>query len=143
MKQATDKKLEFKEAQRLSGLMPADLRLERQGISVCHRCPGRRALGRYVGRRPILPDRSHRVHSAFRLRGLRRKRRVRPGSLRIHLTEELSEVSYFDQVQLIAIDHPADTEIYSNEKWKSPPFPEFRLYGLSRADLPGRCGAFG
>ena len=54
----------------------------------------------------------------------------------VHLTEELSEVSYFDQVQLIAVDHPMGSEIYSNEKWKSPPFPEFRLYGLTQRVYP-------
>ena len=29
------------------------------------------------------------------------------GAYEVHLTEELSEVSYFDQVQLMAVDHPA------------------------------------
>ena len=38
-------------------------------------------------------------------------------------------MSYLDQVQLIAVDHPADTDIFTNDKFKSPPFPEFRLFG--------------
>ncbi len=38
-----------------------------------------------------------------------------------------SEVSYLDQMQLYAVDHPRDAEIYTNEKFKSPPYPEFRL----------------
>ena len=29
------------------------------------------------------------------------------GRYRIHITEELHEVSYLDKVQLIAVDHPA------------------------------------
>ena len=43
------------------------------------------------------------------------------GEYDIRVTEELSEVSYLDQIHLIAIDHPADLEIFTNEKWKAPP----------------------
>ena len=51
------------------------------------------------------------------------------GQYRIHITEELHEVSYLDKVQLIAVDHPSDTPVYTNDKFKSPPYPEFRLFG--------------
>lgn len=51
------------------------------------------------------------------------------GQYRVHITEELHEVSYLDQVQLIAVDHPADVNVYTNDKFKSPPYPEFRLFG--------------
>jgi hypothetical protein len=51
------------------------------------------------------------------------------GTYQVRMTEELREVSYIDQIKLLALDHPADTEIVTNEKFKSPPFPEFRLYG--------------
>ena len=54
----------------------------------------------------------------------------------IRFTEELREVSYIDQIQLQAVDHPAATEIVSNEKFKSPPFPDFRLFGVSRRIYP-------
>src|SRR5579871_740535 len=54
----------------------------------------------------------------------------------IRITEELREVSYLDQVQLMALDHPASTEIFTNEKFKSPPFPEFRLYGVNQRVYP-------
>lgn len=60
----------------------------------------------------------------------------RDGQYEIRVTEELREVSYLDQVQLIALDHPANTEIFTNEKFKSPPFPEFRLYGVNRRIYP-------
>jgi len=60
----------------------------------------------------------------------------RDGKYEIRITEELREVSYLDRVQLIALDHPAATEIFTNEKFKSPPFPEFRLYGASRRVYP-------
>lgn len=38
------------------------------------------------------------------------------GRYRIRLTEELWESAYFDRVQLTAVDHPAEVEIYTNEK---------------------------
>jgi tetratricopeptide (TPR) repeat protein len=60
----------------------------------------------------------------------------RDGKYEIRIAEELREVSYLDRVQLIALDHPAATEIFTNEKFKSPPFPEFRLYGANRRIYP-------
>ena len=53
------------------------------------------------------------------------------GFYEVRVTEELREVSYLDQIQLIALDHPADIEIYTNEKFISQPFPPFRLFGVS------------
>ncbi len=58
------------------------------------------------------------------------------GSYDIRVTEELSEVSYLDQIQLLAVDHPASTEIFTNEKFKGPPYPEFRLFGVERRIYP-------
>jgi Flp pilus assembly protein TadD len=60
----------------------------------------------------------------------------RDGRYEIRITEELREVSYLDRVELIVLDHPASTEIFTNDKFKAPPFPEFRLYGVSRRIYP-------
>ena len=60
----------------------------------------------------------------------------RDGRYEIRITEELSEVSYLDQVRLIAVDHPGEVEVYSNDKWKSPPYPEFRLFGVRERVYP-------
>jgi len=62
--------------------------------------------------------------------------RERNGELEVRISEELSEVSYLDQVQLIAVDHPASLEIFHNDKWKGPPFPEFRLFGSATRRYP-------
>jgi len=62
--------------------------------------------------------------------------RPRNGHYEIRVTEELREVSYIDQIKLIALDHPAATGIVTNEKFKSPPFPEFRLYGADPRIYP-------
>ncbi len=51
------------------------------------------------------------------------------GKYQVHITEELHEISYLDQVRLIALDHPADVRVYTNDKFKSPPYPEFQLFG--------------
>jgi hypothetical protein len=58
------------------------------------------------------------------------------GKYEIRVTEELSEVSYLDQVELLAVDHPASVDVFTNEKWKGPPYPEFRLFGVSRRVYP-------
>ena len=58
------------------------------------------------------------------------------GLYEIRVTEELSEVSYLDQIQLMAVDHPAGLDVFTNEKWKGPPYPEFRLFGVGRRIYP-------
>jgi tetratricopeptide (TPR) repeat protein len=58
------------------------------------------------------------------------------GKYQIRVTEELSEVSYLDQIELLAVDHPAGTDIVTNEKWKAPPYPGFRLFGVSHRIYP-------
>jgi hypothetical protein len=49
----------------------------------------------------------------------------------------LEEVIYYDAVKLLAVDHPADTEIYPNERlMPSPPYPEFKIYTTRNARPP-------
>ncbi len=61
------------------------------------------------------------------------------GKYQIRVTEELSEVSYLDQVRLLAVDHPAGVEVFTSEKWKGPPFPEFRLYAVANRMYPQKA----
>ena len=58
------------------------------------------------------------------------------GEYRLMLTEELWEAAYFDQVRLLAIDHPADVEIYSNEKVGPPSISEFKLHPVRKRHVP-------
>ncbi len=51
----------------------------------------------------------------------------------IRLTEELREAVYLDQMRLYAVDHPADTDVYTNERLAPPPFPSFKLHETSQA----------
>jgi hypothetical protein len=54
--------------------------------------------------------------------------RPRNGRLSFQLMEPMEEVVYLDQVRLLAVDHPADTEVFPNEYFASnPPVPEFKV----------------
>jgi len=49
----------------------------------------------------------------------------------------MEETVYLDQVRLLAIDHPAEFEVYPNERFVSaPPFPEFRVIASRDARPP-------
>ncbi len=61
------------------------------------------------------------------------------GELILQLTEELREVSYFDAVELIAVDHPEGTEVYPNERFSFPPFPETHLFSVESSVAPVRA----
>ena len=60
------------------------------------------------------------------------------GKLVLQFTEELREVTYLDHAKLVAVDHPADAEVFPNELFCFPPFPEHPL--AQRRRLP-RAGA--
>jgi tetratricopeptide (TPR) repeat protein len=46
----------------------------------------------------------------------------------IRVTNELEETVYVDRLQLIAVAHPADVQVYPNEGMVDPPLPPFKLY---------------
>jgi len=58
------------------------------------------------------------------------------GEYRVMLTEELWEAAYFDHVQLLAVDHPADVEFFSNEKVGPPSISEFKLHPVRKRHSP-------
>ena len=50
------------------------------------------------------------------------------GLLSFRFMEPLEEAVYLDQVRLLAVDHPADTDVYPNEYFASnPPYPPFKV----------------
>ena len=62
--------------------------------------------------------------------------REKDGKLSFRFMEPLEEVVYLDQVKLLAVDHPADFDVYPNEFFASnPPYPPFKVV-LSRAARP-------
>ena len=60
----------------------------------------------------------------------------RDGRLTLDLTEELWEAAYIDLAELVAVDHPAGVTLVPNEKMVPPPFPEKRLFTVSRPATP-------
>ena len=58
------------------------------------------------------------------------------GKYSIQITEELWETAYFDEVKLIAVDHPSDTDIFVDEQYIPPPFAEFKVYGVAEKRYP-------
>ncbi len=59
------------------------------------------------------------------------------GRLRLRFMEPMEETVYLDQARLLAVDHPADVEVYPNEYFASaPPFPEFRVIASHAAHPP-------
>jgi len=53
---------------------------------------------------------------------------LRQGRLSFRLIEPMEEVVYLDEVRLLAVDHPADVQVYPNEYFASqPPFPSFKV----------------
>ena len=58
------------------------------------------------------------------------------GRYSIQITEELWETAYFDEVKLIAVDHPIGTDIFVNEQYTPPPFAEFKVYGIAEKLYP-------
>ena len=64
------------------------------------------------------------------------KLKPKNGEYLLNITEELWEAGYFDQVKLFAIDHPAGTDIYTNEKVGPASMAEHKLYTVRSPRIP-------
>ncbi|MEM6689154.1 MAG: FG-GAP-like repeat-containing protein, partial [Planctomycetota bacterium] len=51
------------------------------------------------------------------------------------ITEELWEVAYFDHIQWTAVDHPANVEVFTNEKVGPPSISQPKLLAIEKRDL--------
>ncbi len=136
--QKTRTTLRFQEAQRLSGSCPVIWTWNGREFEYITDVLGVAPLGAAAGDGTFFPV-DHDEYVRIAAESLR----ARNGVYEVRVTEELSEVSYLDQIELIAVDHPAEVEVYSNDKWKSPPFPEFRLFGAAGRVYPVRARGAG
>lgn len=62
--------------------------------------------------------------------------REQDGRYRLQLTEELWEAAYFDQVKLIAVDHPQEVEVYSNEKVGPAELATYKIHTVRQSRAP-------
>lgn len=62
--------------------------------------------------------------------------REKGGRYRLQLTEELWEAAYFDEVQLIAVDHPHDVDVYSNEKVGPAEIAQYKIHTVRQPRSP-------
>jgi hypothetical protein len=63
--------------------------------------------------------------------------REKDGRLSFRFMEPLEEAVYLDQVRVLAVDHPADVDVYPNEYFASnPPYPEFKVVVSREAKSP-------
>jgi hypothetical protein len=129
--QPVNKAIEYQEAQRLSGSCPMIFTWDGGKFRFITDVLGVAPLGAASGDGSYFPV-DHDEYVQIPGEALQAVN----GRYEIRITEELREVSYLDQVKLIAVDHPAGVEIFTNDKFKSPPFPEFRLFGVKRRVYP-------
>lgn len=58
------------------------------------------------------------------------------GVYSLQITEELWETAYFDLVKLMAVDRPAGTEIFVDERYALPPYSPFKIYTVEEKRQP-------
>jgi len=69
--------------------------------------------------------------------------REKEGKLSFRFMEPLEEAVYLDQVRVLAVDHPADLEVYPNEYFASnPPYPEFKVVVSKSEEARPPAGAW-
>jgi Tfp pilus assembly protein PilF len=69
--------------------------------------------------------------------------KIRNGKLSFRFMEPMEEVVYVDQLRLLAVDHPANYAVNSNESFVSnPPFPDFKVISSRAADVRPVAGAW-
>jgi tetratricopeptide (TPR) repeat protein len=69
--------------------------------------------------------------------------REKDGKLSFRFMEPLEEAVYLDQARVLAVDHPADLDVYPNEYFASnPPYPEFKVVVSKSEDARPPAGAW-
>lgn len=63
----------------------------------------------------------------------------RNGTYDLQITSELWETIYMDKVELVVVDHPASYEVYVDEKFTPPPFPEYKIFKVENENVPLRA----
>jgi len=83
----------------------------------------------------LLPDGTRMKPNPEELVRLGSNVRQQNGNYIFQVTDEMREADYFDQLRLLAVDHPASEEVYSNEIFSSSPQPP-SLYAVGEQRFP-------
>jgi tetratricopeptide (TPR) repeat protein len=63
--------------------------------------------------------------------------KVKDGRYSLKMNNQLEEVIMIDQAKLLVIDHPAEVDVFPNERlMPAPPYPEFKIYAVKNARAP-------
>jgi len=124
-RQAADRLARYEEAQRLSGSCPMVYTWNGREMEFVADVLGVAPLGAAAGD-GVYFDVDHDEVLAIAGEQLA----PRDGVYDVRMTEELREVGYLDQVKLLAVDHPRGVDVYHNDKFKGPPYPEFELFAV-------------
>jgi hypothetical protein len=60
----------------------------------------------------------------------------RKGKYSFQMTSELWETIYYDEIELVAVDHPDNTDIFVPEQFTPPPFPGNQVYQVLEKSIP-------
>ena len=112
---STDKPMEVRESERLATSCPFLYFWDGEKFAFVTDVLGTAPLGE------LLPDGGRIKPFPEELVRLPEGLRDQNGEYTFQFTDELREVDYFDQVRLLAVDHPASEEVYANEIYSSNP----------------------
>jgi tetratricopeptide (TPR) repeat protein len=122
----------YEEAPRLSGSCPMIFTWNGTGFEFITDVLGVAPLGASAGDGTYFPvDHDEAIQIAGSSLALRPD-----GTYEIRITEELREVAFLDEIRLLAVDHPHDTEVLTNQKFQGPPYPELRLFAVTERHHP-------
>ncbi|MCY3773813.1 MAG: FG-GAP-like repeat-containing protein [Gemmatimonadetes bacterium] len=62
--------------------------------------------------------------------------RLRDGKFEVRVVEELWDAVYMDKMELLVVDHPDETDIYVDEKYLPPPYPDLEIHTVTEPRLP-------
>jgi Tfp pilus assembly protein PilF len=114
--------------QRLKGSCPMLFAWDGKQISyVKDTAPWSPALGLHINAQIVAGI--YQTEEWFRIRG--DQLAPRDGFYDLRVTAELWEVYYIDHYSLMTVDHPADTEVFADERFAVPP-PPLKLFATSK-----------
>lgn len=61
---------------------------------------------------------------------------MRDGKYEVRVVEELWDAVYMDKMELLVVDHPAETDIFVDEKYLPPPYPGLEIHTATDPRLP-------